>query len=95
MFSPEPSSSFYINMPDDKTTGQQEDISRATAPQEKGTVSTASEASSPKSGLQLALLLIALSLAVLCQALDNTIITTAIPKITDEFNSVDDVGWYG
>lgn len=28
-------------------------------------------------------------------ALDNTIIATAIPKITDHFNSLDDVGWYG
>lgn len=26
---------------------------------------------------------------------DNTIIATAIPKITDQFNSLDDVGWYG
>jgi len=48
-----------------------------------------------KSPLQLALLFVALSLAVLCQALDNTIITTAIPSITDEFNSLNDVGWYG
>ncbi|KAF9266282.1 MFS general substrate transporter [Marasmius fiardii PR-910] len=28
-------------------------------------------------------------------ALDNTIIATAIPKITDHFHSLDDVGWYG
>jgi MFS family permease len=26
---------------------------------------------------------------------DNTIIATAIPKITRQFNSLDDVGWYG
>lgn len=26
---------------------------------------------------------------------DNTIIATAIPKITDQFNSLPDVGWYG
>lgn len=53
------------------------------------------EPSSHKSKLQLALLLMSLCLAVLCQALDNTIITTAIPKITDEFDSLQDVGWYG
>jgi len=41
------------------------------------------------------LLILALCLAVFCQALDNTIIATAIPKITDDFNSLDDVGWYG
>jgi MFS family permease len=27
--------------------------------------------------------------------LDNTIIATAIPKITSVFSSLDDVGWYG
>jgi hypothetical protein len=27
--------------------------------------------------------------------LDNSIIATAIPKITDQFHSLEDVGWYG
>jgi hypothetical protein len=27
--------------------------------------------------------------------LDNTIIATAIPKITSVFDSLEDVGWYG
>ncbi|KAF2773334.1 MFS general substrate transporter [Teratosphaeria nubilosa] len=48
-----------------------------------------------RSKLKLLLLVTALCLAVFCQALDNTIISTAIPKITDEFGSLDDVGWYG
>ena len=26
---------------------------------------------------------------------DNTIIATAIPRISDEFSSVEDIGWYG
>ena len=26
---------------------------------------------------------------------DRTIIATAIPRITDEFNSIQDIGWYG
>lgn len=34
-------------------------------------------------------------IAVLCVALDNTIIATAIPRITDKFHALDDVGWYG
>ncbi|KAJ7645389.1 MFS transporter [Mycena rosella] len=46
-------------------------------------------------GLKLALLLLALCLSVFLVALDNTIIATAIPKITDQFKSLDDVGWYG
>lgn len=32
---------------------------------------------------------------LLTQSKDNTIITTAIPRITDHFQSLDDVGWYG
>ncbi|KAF8213602.1 major facilitator superfamily domain-containing protein [Mycena galopus ATCC 62051] len=44
-------------------------------------------------GFKLAILIIALCLAVFLVALDNTIIATAIPKITDQFASLDDVGW--
>lgn len=46
-------------------------------------------------GTKLALITLALCLSVFLMALDNTIIATAIPKITDEFNSLPDVGWYG
>ncbi|KAJ5791007.1 uncharacterized protein N7518_008018 [Penicillium psychrosexuale] len=44
---------------------------------------------------RLTMISIALCLCVFCVALDNTIIATAIPKITDQFNSLEDVGWYG
>ena len=47
------------------------------------------------SGMKLALITTALCLSVFCMALDNTIISTAIPRITDEFKAIDDVGWYG
>lgn len=46
-------------------------------------------------GLKLVIILSALCLAVFLVALDNTIISTAIPKITDHFNSITDIGWYG
>lgn len=70
------------------------DVERATKPDEKAQ-GTQQDALPPQSPIKLALLLLSLCLAVLCQALDNTIITTAIPRITDEFDSLDDVGWYG
>ena len=41
------------------------------------------------------MLTIGLALATFVVALDNTIIATAIPKITTDFNSLNDVGWYG
>lgn len=46
-------------------------------------------------GRQVAAVMIALLLAMFLIALDRTIITTAIPKMTDEFHSLDDIGWYG
>jgi hypothetical protein len=47
------------------------------------------------SGLALAAIVLALCLAVFLVALDQTIIATAIPRITDDFQSVKDIGWYG
>ncbi|KAK2738275.1 MFS sugar transporter [Myotisia sp. PD_48] len=46
-------------------------------------------------GLPLLVIILGLALAVLLVALDNTIIATAIPRITDQFKALDDVGWYG
>ena len=46
-------------------------------------------------GLKLVLILAALCLSVFLVALDQTIIATAIPKITDHFKSIGDIGWYG
>lgn len=47
------------------------------------------------SGVKLGILSLGLCLTTFVIALDNTIIATAIPKITTVFNSLDDVGWYG
>ncbi|KAF2655353.1 MFS general substrate transporter [Lophiostoma macrostomum CBS 122681] len=44
---------------------------------------------------RLTIITIALCLSVFCMALDNTIIATAIPRITDQFQALNDVGWYG
>lgn len=43
----------------------------------------------------LALIVLALLLAMFTNNLDTTIIATAIPRITDEFHALDEVGWYG
>ncbi|EHK22068.1 uncharacterized protein TRIVIDRAFT_216146 [Trichoderma virens Gv29-8] len=39
--------------------------------------------------------MVVLFMSMLTANLDTTILATAIPKITDEFNSLDDMGWYG
>ncbi|KAK1147582.1 hypothetical protein N8T08_000924 [Aspergillus melleus] len=41
------------------------------------------------------LLITTVLMSIFLVALDRTIISTAIPQITDEFNSLSDVGWYG
>ncbi|KAM3507422.1 hypothetical protein MY11210_007146 [Beauveria gryllotalpidicola] len=46
-------------------------------------------------GLQLAFVVLGILLCLFLAALDMTIVATAIPKITDEFHAIDQVGWYG
>ncbi|KXG52472.1 Major facilitator superfamily domain, general substrate transporter [Penicillium griseofulvum] len=43
---------------------------------------------------KLAPILIGLCFQSFCIALDNTILSTAIPKITEQFNSLGDLSWY-
>ncbi|KAJ5837021.1 MFS toxin efflux pump [Penicillium robsamsonii] len=43
---------------------------------------------------KLGLLMFGNTLAVFCVALDNTIMSNAIPRITQTFNSLEDIGWY-
>ncbi|KAL8650653.1 MAG: hypothetical protein Q9210_003700 [Variospora velana] len=46
-------------------------------------------------GIRLAGIIIALIISIFLVALDMTIVATAIPRITDQFHSLDQVGWYG
>lgn len=46
-------------------------------------------------GLHFVLLTVGLILSIFLAALDQSIISTAIPRITDHFGTVKDVGWYG
>ncbi|KAG9781340.1 MFS transporter, partial [Aureobasidium melanogenum] len=45
-------------------------------------------------GIKLVLVLLSIYLAIFLVALDRTIIATALPKITDHFQSFGDTGWY-
>lgn len=47
----------------------------------------------PTTTVQFAVILVALIFAIFCVALDNTIIVTAIPRITDGYRRLNDVGW--
>lgn len=67
----------------------------ATAASELRRTETRQDGTEYPGGVKLALITVALCLAVFLMALDNSIIATAIPKITDQFHSLDAVGWYG
>lgn len=47
------------------------------------------------SSFKLVIIVISLCVSIFLMALDNTIIATAIPRITDYFGALNDVGWYG
>ena len=61
----------------------------------ENTVDEQNDDSKYPGGTVLALLTFGLCMATFVVALDNTIIATAIPKITTVFDSLNDVGWYG
>ncbi|KAI1422985.1 major facilitator superfamily domain-containing protein [Xylaria sp. FL1777] len=46
-------------------------------------------------GLRFGLILASVYISIFLVSLDRLIVTTAIPAITNEFNSLPDVGWYG
>ncbi|KAF2495808.1 MFS general substrate transporter [Lophium mytilinum] len=46
-------------------------------------------------GSKLLLVMIGLGLAIFLAAIDSSIFATAIPRITTQFHSIDDIGWYG
>ncbi|KAL5333229.1 MFS general substrate transporter [Aspergillus crustosus] len=54
----------------------------------------AAEAEYPQ-GISLILIVVAVVLAIFLISLDQTILGTAIPKITDEFGGLDKVSWFG
>jgi MFS family permease len=72
-----------------------EEQSMTIADTEKSSNSTAPDDDSQYPGkIKLLVIISSLNLAMFLVGLDNTIISTAIPKITDRFHALDDVGWY-
>lgn len=63
-------------------------------PNQKPPGSDPNENFKPKS-LRFWLIMLSNFLAIFLVALDRTIIATAIPRITDDFRSLGDIGWYG
>ncbi|KAL8720385.1 MAG: hypothetical protein Q9225_002737 [Loekoesia sp. 1 TL-2023] len=79
----------------DNSEASAEKVTETTPVQEAEVLDKLSDEPEYPSGAKLAIITLALCLSVLLMALDNTIIATAIPRITDHFSSLNDVGWYG
>ena len=71
-----------------------EDMEKVGKPDDTVNNAVCSSPEYPK-GLKLATLLLSIYLSIFLVALDRTIIATAIPQITDHFQSFDDIGWVG
>ncbi|KAF3933335.1 hypothetical protein ABW19_dt0202467 [Dactylella cylindrospora] len=76
-------------------SGEDDETPVKTEEAAEGTVEDEDDESKYPSGLKLTILTIGLCLTTFVIALDNSIIATAIPRITSQFNSIGDVGWYG
>ena len=78
-----------------KSTSLEDHSSRGNAEQSAAPRTDEADAIVKLNAKQLAFMSIALALAIFLIALDETIIATAIPRITNQFHSLNDVGWYG
>ncbi|KAI1368238.1 hypothetical protein F5Y08DRAFT_279901 [Xylaria arbuscula] len=59
------------------------------------TTSTQTSSGECPTGIRLGLVLSSVYISVFLMSLDRLIVTTAVPAITNEFDSLRDVGWYG
>lgn len=95
--STDPASATAAENKTNTTTTLEKQPTYAQQPQDDTTITrtpTRDDGTPYPTGTKLQLIVLALGLAVFLMGLDNSIITTAIPRISDDFNSLDDVGWY-
>ncbi|KAK3385784.1 putative MFS multidrug transporter [Podospora didyma] len=88
------------NLPDDAATSSSDDANTTNLPEKA--VDAAPSNDEPEeeqheyiSGFRLAAVMGSITLCGFLMLLDMSILATAIPRITTEFHSLDDVGWYG
>lgn len=94
---------FYNRGPDDNVVNKKEDAPTegkkdaivGTPEDEKQAEGGTEDEGKYLSGLPLLVLVVALCLVTFLIGLDQMILATAIPRITSQFHSLPDVGWYG
>lgn len=83
------------NSPLKKETDSPPADDNAEAANPQGAAPDSAEASYKPGSLKFWLIIISAFVSMFLVALDRTIISTAIPTITDDFHSLSDIGWYG
>ncbi|KAL6795541.1 putative aflatoxin efflux pump [Trichoderma sp. SZMC 28012] len=83
------------NSPLKKETDSPPADDNAEAANPQGPPTDSAEASYKPGSLKFWLIIISAFVSMFLVALDRTIISTAIPTITDDFHSLSDIGWYG
>jgi hypothetical protein len=80
---------------DEKTIAAASDLQRSNLETNSGENAIADTAPIEyPNAFKLTLLLVATALSVFIVSLDTTIVSTAIPRITEEFHSLEDEAWY-
>ena len=92
--SPGPSNSLSLEPLKSGNYNLKDDIEKETAQLQHHTTQ---ETKLPEyiAGIPLGLVILSIFLVTFLTFLDTSIISTAIPRITDDFHSLPDVGWYG
>ena len=80
--------------PQDHPTEQSKEIGTLNKPGSDELVARRQDAHEYLTGLKLALVMSTVTMAAFLILLDSAIIATAIPKITTDFRSIPDIGWY-
>ncbi|KAJ5294527.1 hypothetical protein N7508_009348 [Penicillium antarcticum] len=69
------------------------DSEKPSVDEEKPSEAKEDDSQFPK-GIKLAVIIVSILLAMFLVALDRTIIATAVPEISNQFNALDDISWY-
>ncbi|KAJ5884080.1 uncharacterized protein N7473_010966 [Penicillium subrubescens] len=83
------------NTPSTMTSSSVKGVDDDPAPEEKAVDEPPKPAMAYPKGIEAFFIMTALVLSITLCSLDQTIVATAIPKITDQFHSLNDISWYG
>ncbi|KAH8730319.1 major facilitator superfamily transporter [Phaeosphaeriaceae sp. PMI808] len=88
-------SEVYLVKPRDKRISARSNLREAHSAEDEPDDEKHSDPPQYPSAAKTAVIMVSLYISIFLVALDRTIIGPAIPAITNQFNSISDIGWYG